>query len=670
MAKTQVKRTAKEAAAGRGASTDAEKKAAEDIAKYRDALDAQYAKKKAARDEKAQDKQIKLEYKGKSAQAQKLREKNAKIEKEAEDELRKKKEQSAKTLASYQKMLEEERLEEESKTQKKMQKELAEYQGEQFAKNHKNLTHALSTTVDALNGSVEKYLDTYSNYMSTVNARLQGVGDNFNYETINDTIRKNTAASPYVKYTQVMENLANLVELGVADNLTQRAFLDTIADKIATTFDAAEASLLEIVRIQQKDSTASRLGMEAELTKLFNYYFSDTSYLSTAFDSVQAALVDVSSYLGAEASVEFEYMVQKWLGALGSVGVSSETLTNIAQGINYIGSGDINSLTSNESLQNLFVLAANRKGQNINKMLTEGVNASEVNTLLEGIVEYVQEISQEENNVVRKQYAELFGLSMSDMKAFQNISDEVLSSLYNSAMSYTDTLDELGNQLNQVGSRMHLSEKVNNILDNVLAATGLGLANNQVGYATWKSFDMLESLTGGIELPFISAFGNGLDLNMSLEGLGKSLIVGISAASAMVDGISNLANGAGLELSRWSTGPDKSGGFTGYQSAKTLKTTKSSTNYVSSGSNLGIQESLTDSQSETGEEVMGTEQGDSERMMEILEGILEIEEFLRGYFKEGGGESTPLKVTLQGVSSELSSSMGVTPFYTYTNGGV
>lgn len=666
MAKTQVRRTAKEAAAGRGASTDAEKRAAEAVAKYRDALDAQYAKKKAARDEKAAAKRIELESKGKGDAAQKLIERNAKAEKRAEDRLNLQKERAAKTLASYKKMLDDKNQKEAFETQKEMQKEVAEY----FAQNHKNLTHALSTTVSALNGSVEKYLDTYSNYMSTVNARLQGVGDNFNYETINDTIRKNTAASPYVKYTQVLENLANLVELGVADNLTQRAFLDTIADKIATTFDAAEASLLEIVRIQQKDSTASRLGMEAELTKLFNHYFSDTSYLSSAFDGVQAALMDVSSYLGAEASVEFEYMVQKWLGALGSVGVSSETLTSIAQGINYIGSGDINSLTSNESLQNLFVLAANRKGQNINKMLTEGVSASEVNTLLESIVEYVQEISQEKNNVVRKQYAELFGLSMSDMRAFQNISDEVLSDLYNSAMSYTDTLDELDTQLGQVSGRMHISEKVNNILDNVLAATGLGVANSHVGYATWKSFDMLESLTGGIELPFISAFGNGLGLNMSLEGLGKSLIVGISATTSMLEGLGNLFSGAGLNRNRWVTEPDKSGGFTGYQSAKTLKTTKSSTNYVSSGSNLGIQESLTDSQSEAGEEVMGTEQGDSKRMMEILEGILEIEEFLRGYFKEGGGESTPLKVTLQGVSPEVSSSVGVTPFYTYTNGGV
>lgn len=680
MAQATVKKDINVAAAGRGASEDAEKKAAENLAKYRAALDAKYAKEKAAREKKEQDKLLKLKAQGKDAQAEKLRAKS----KKAEDKIQK---DLAKEKQKYQDILQKEKDRQEKQSEKDAlnrrkdaQRELAEQQEDDARKAAQRLKDtnaatkaafsALSTTVNALNDSVTNYLGTYSEYMSKVNARLQGVGSNFNYETINDTIRKNTAASPYVKYTDVMENLANLVDLGIADNLTQRAFLDTISDKIATTFDAAESSLLNIIRIQQKDSTASRLGMEAELTKLFNYYFSDTSYLSDAFDTVQATLTDVSSYLGAEASVELEYMVQKWLGALGSVGVSTETLTTIAQGINYIGSGDINSLTSNESLQNLFVLAANRKGQNINKMLTEGISASEANTLLESIVEYVQEISQEENNVVRKQYAELFGLSMSDMKAFQNISDEVLSALYSSAMSYQDTLTELDDQLGQVGSRMHLSEKIDNILDNVLAATGLGVANSQVGYATWKSFDMLEKLTGGIELPFITAFGNGLDLNMSLEGLGKSLIIGISAAASMVEGISNLANGAGLELSRWATGPDKSGGFTGYQSAKTLKTTKSSTNYVSSGSNLGIQESLSDSQKETGEEVSGTEQGDSERMMEILEEILAIESFLQSYFKSGGEGNTPLQVTLQSIGAEVQSSMGVTPFYTYNEGGV
>nr|DAR14942.1 MAG TPA: hypothetical protein [Caudoviricetes sp.] len=84
-----------------------------------------------------------------------------------------------------------------------------------------------------------------------------------------------------------MTKLNSLVEEGVAKGVAQRAFLGTIAEEVATTFDATQASLLQIVRIQQTDTTAQRLGLEANLTRLFNYYFGDTSYLSQAFDSVQ-----------------------------------------------------------------------------------------------------------------------------------------------------------------------------------------------------------------------------------------------------------------------------------------------------------------------------------------------------------------------------------------------
>ena len=151
--------------------------------------------------------------------------------------------------------------------------------------------------LDAIGGSVEKYLSTYTRYMTSIEARIQGAGAGFNFQSINETIRRNTAFNPFIKYEDVLDNLNTLVEAGIADNVVQRAFLNTIKDEIATTFDAAEGSLLEIVRIQQRDTTAARLGMEAGLTRLFNYYFSDTSYLNNTFDAVQQTMIDLSAQL-------------------------------------------------------------------------------------------------------------------------------------------------------------------------------------------------------------------------------------------------------------------------------------------------------------------------------------------------------------------------------------
>ena len=87
------------------------------------------------------------------------------------------------------------------------------------------------------------------------------------------TFRDAIGSSRYIKQTEVLQNLSKLVESGTALNLEQRAFLATVSDKIATTFNAFDASLLRIIRLQQEDSTAARLGMEAALTQNLNSMF-------------------------------------------------------------------------------------------------------------------------------------------------------------------------------------------------------------------------------------------------------------------------------------------------------------------------------------------------------------------------------------------------------------
>lgn len=608
-----------------------------------------------------------------------------KLAKQLEKEEKAQKKNTADYMAKYESILDQQAREEALKAEKEAQDEVDNYRKNKLEKTAKdfgqNLGNAISKGtgglldgtklvanvskgINALGGSVKEYLGIYTKYMTSVNARLQGAGKELNYESLNNKIRTNTALNPYVRYTTVLEKMANLVDQGIASNVTQRAFLASISDKIATTFDAANSSLLSIVRIQQQDSTAARLGMEAELTKLFNYYFSDTSYLSDVFDSVQSTLIDVSSALGTQASVEFEYMVQKWLGALGSVGVNSGTLQTIAQGVNYLGTGDVESLASNSSLQNLFVMAANRKNLNYSDMLSNGINVQQVNTLLEGIVEYIQEIASNSNNVVKKQFAQLFGMTMSDMVAFKNLSSSTIESLYDSAMTYQNTLSELNQQLGQVSGRMHLSEKIENLFDNILASTGMKIANSQSLYGTWKSADLLESITGGINIPFITVLGSGMDLNMSLEGLAKGTVVGIEAISSLLGGLGALNSSGGnlLSLDLWKSSETKEAGFTGYQNANQLTTKKSTTNYVSSGDNLGIQQSLSDTQKETGKSVNGTEETDADEMMAILR-------FIKSYFDDGGLESKPLKVEVSKVSSSVTNTVG-SPFYSYTNGGL
>ena len=69
--------------------------------------------------------------------------------------------------------------------------------------------------------------------------------------------------------------------------------------------------------------------------------FENTEYLSNEFDSVTSALIEASSQLPTDMGVEFEYIVQKWLGSLYGVGMSDETVSGIAQALGYLGSGNI-----------------------------------------------------------------------------------------------------------------------------------------------------------------------------------------------------------------------------------------------------------------------------------------------------------------------------------------
>ena len=478
------------------------------------------------------------------------------------------------------------------------------------------VNNIISKSFSAVQGSVDTYLGTYTQYMSKVEARIQGAYEDMTYASLNDIIRRNTAGSPYVKYVDVLDNLSKFVEQGITSNLTQRAFLATIKDKIATTFDAFNSNMLRLIRIQQSDSTLARLGMEASLTKLFNNMFGDTSYLNDSLQNVSAALLDVSSQFTSKVAVEFEYITQKWLGALGSLGVGSSTLTSIASAINALGTGDIDYLTSNTAMQSLLVMAANRSGQSYADMLTKGINADQINNLLAGVIEYVQEITRGQSNVVKSQYASLFGLTMADISAFENVTQDQIERLYSTGLSYNKAVDEVNNQLNQVSDRMHLSEKMDILLDNALASIGMGVANNAALYGTYKTFDILEKLTGGTKLPLV--FGSGSQ--MSIESMAKNAILGISSIGALTTAVQNWTRGSsGLDASRWQS-TFTQGGVTGFSKVGELSTSKSSTN-VFSTSSTGIQQSVLDTSGKTAEEITGTTPTEGTELKNLLEEI-------------------------------------------------
>jgi hypothetical protein len=398
---------------------------------------------------------------------------------------------------------------------------------------------------DRLSGEVNAVISTFAQYQSDINTRLQGTAATF--QTVQKNLTSNIGTSPFVKTSSVLESLNELVAQGIAFNIEQRAFLDSLGDKIATTFDIANSSLLRIVKLQQEDSSASRLGMEAYLTRFFNNMFQDTQYLSQTFDSVTEALLEATSQMGTKQSVEFEYIVQKWLGSLSAVGTSESTVRSLAEAIGYLGAGNVTALNAS-NMQSLLVMAASRAGLDYSSILTDGLNAYNTNSLLNAVVGYMQEIGQGTNKVVKSQFAQTFGLSISDLTAVKNISMD-MDAITKSMMSYQGTIQEVGYQLNQITSRVSEAQKVQNVISNVKFAIGTGIAESPVLSSIWAITDLIQSVTGGIAIPAISVFGNMVDLNTTVENLMKTGLIGISTLGKIPDiykGLSQAGNFSGM----------------------------------------------------------------------------------------------------------------------------
>lgn len=457
-----------------------------------------------------------------------------------------------------------------------------------------NSIQAVDKVVNQASNNVDKYINIYSNYMSNIEARIQGTGKSFS--GLFGTINANIGSSQYVSQVKVLEKLNSLVESGITYNMEQRAFLAAISEDIAATFDAFDSSLLRLIKIQQADSTQARLGMEATLTQLFNSTFNDSSYLALNTNtSVTNSLLEALSTMDYQTGVAFEYAVQKWLGSLSSVGVSSNTVSNIAQAIGWLASGDIASLSNSSQSQALIAMAAQRAGLPYANMLTEGVSVNDINRLLRSIIEYTQEISQTSNQVVRSEYGKIFGLTMSDMTAIMSLSASDLDTISNSMLSYSNAISEVQSQLTEdLPERLHLSERINNLFENTMTSVGMNIADNAVSYTTWLVADILKNSVGGVDVsvpvPFVG------DLGFNVADTLKTGIVGVGLLSEIGTIINGLSGGKlSVDNNKWNAVEviSKGSGYT--PTDKEIYTDTSYTGYIgdSSGQITSMKEAAT-----------------------------------------------------------------------------
>lgn len=423
----------------------------------------------------------------------------------------------------------------------------------QKAKTLANISNIINNGIKDTEEQITNAINSFYQYQAKMEARLQGSEKNYG-----DSLRlitQNIGLSPNIKQRDVAAKLQALIESGIAYDVEARAYLGVIAQDIASTFEVTNATLNRMIRLQQADTTASRLGMEAYLTKFYNKLFSDTSYLTDQFDSVTDAIFEASANLEKAQSIEFEYAVQKWLGALYSLGLSSSTVNTIAQGLNYLGTGDVEALNSNSQLTTLFGMSASKAGIPYAEILTNGLDASGTNKLLEAMVKYLKEIAEQtvDNNVVAKSYANILGITTSDLKVMQSLDSTTINSIANNMMEYKDTLSELNYQMSQISKRVHLSTKLSTLGDNALLTAALNVGDSKILYPLWWATNIMKGITGGIDIPAAHFAGTGLDIKATVEDL---MLTGIAGAGMLSSLLRALGNGVSspfgtTDLSKW-----------------------------------------------------------------------------------------------------------------------
>ena len=483
---------------------------------------------------KAKETQTKKEVKAKEAELRKL-----KKEKEKEEQKQKAEKEDAeygfgsKFLESFSKFTEE--------TSHGAGKNFARTTEENLLKTIKGVGKAISDGINAVNNSIK----SYAKYQTGINARLQGTSS---FSKISKTLNS-VAYSPLIKAEDLYSNVAALAEQGIVSNIEQRAFLQTTKEGIATTFNAMDESLRRMIRIQQTDSTAARLGMEGYLTRFLNTYVENTEYLTSTFDNVASSLLEASAMLGsASKSLEFEETVQKWLGTLTGLGLSNETAQNLATAIGQLGSGDVEAL-SGSNMQNLLVMAANRVNLQYGELLTNGLDAHNTNKLMRGVVEYLQELGTQSTNVVKNQLSKIFGVTVSDLVAVTNLKARDLQTIFDDQLSYQGMYSELGEQFNALNERVGIANILDNLFSNLSYQNGMNIGANPATFALWKIADMIKSTTGGINIPYVTALGTGVDIEATADQLMKLGIVGVSTLSnigKIIKGVNNVENGSTL----------------------------------------------------------------------------------------------------------------------------
>ena len=532
--------------------------------------------------------------------------------------------------------------------------------------------YGATTALANLAKNLENKVDEIARLQTPIDTRMQGSSakqkSGSYWEQMTSDMASVGAINPYFKQEDFGNSIAELVNKGIAFNVTQRAFLNTIKDKIASTFNVFDSTLMRLIRIQQEDSTAGRLGMESALNTFLNEMYETSEYLSGTAEAVRANLQEMLALQKGDEATEIEFEVQKWLGSLYSVGMSDSAVQSISTSLGQIASGQIEGIIQGGA-SNLLIMAANEAGYSIADILTDGIDTKTTNDLLKSAVEYLADLaeSSKDNKVVQQQLASVFGVQASDLRAATNlVTPGSVESIYAKSMSYAHMIQTLNDMASTMGDRTSMAEIMTNIWENGQYTLASSLANSPISYFIYKMASVLDTAVGGIPIPFFNVYGFGADLETTVADLmrvGALSGAVISNLGAISSGLGNSFDGRSM-LSTLGIGSDSGlsvtprGGGSGKKSSGKSTSGSGSGSYAGNSSSSDVvgstQQSAEDSKKE--QMIEAVEERESNKIDTINETVLKIYELLD---KVSSGDCLKVKVAGYGLTKSSTSLGGI-----------
>lgn len=434
-----------------------------------------------------------------------------------------------------------ERLDKLKEAEQELAKE-AEKTGNKLQKSAADLVEGVGRVVSQVLGSVteqsKKAINDLVSSQESMAYNLQGSKDSLG--EIIERFQNTFNATGFVKQSEVYKNLTDLVQSGIIYNSESRAYLATIADDLGMSFNVKDQALTRLINIQREDLTSNRMAIQASLKTFLNQNYQTSQYIKEGFSSVSSALIDTQAWMTKEGASQFESVVQQWLGSMSSVGVSTNTVNEIATALNQLGSGNISGLAGSR-MGNLMFLGAQSGSVDISDVLNNGLSAADANKLLSGITTYLQGVATNESNVVKSAFTDMLGIGMADLRAIANmptnfnkqgiISDDI-GTLLDKLTPYSRTAF-FGNE----SGLIPITTMINNIMENMTYGRGLDVGNDTIKYLTYEMIKSTSDVAGTV-LDGISTtlgfMGSGVTTALStvakiapdlmLSGLGGGLI--------------------------------------------------------------------------------------------------------------------------------------------------